>query len=190
MLFILLLLGIFTNIHSKLFTYTLYQTNDICQHNWRGAICLPSFSLNPTDQPISIQLDRNSSAQCPSQTIVYIRTRQCIYCSRNFHDIHCHRPRLRRMVPVQKEQMHRNQTTVIGVGVLGILVIGSLFTLFLIKRSQAHTNLLELFNQQQNPNSNIQPINHIKVPRTIKSAHVNSSQPIHLTVPKRITTPR
>jgi hypothetical protein len=80
------------------------------------------------------------------------------------------------MVPVNKEQVHRNSIAIIGISLLGILIVGSLLTLLFIKRSQAHTNLLELLQ----PNSNIQSI---KVPRNIKSTQINSA---HLTVPQTI----
>ncbi len=185
-IFFLLLSHLFIHIHSKLITYTLYQTNEICQYNWKGSICLPIFSLNKTNQPLSIQLDRTYQNYCPSQILVYIRTRQCIYCAKNRQDIHCNHYRLRRMTPTQKEDIHRNEFAIIGIGLLGILIIGSLLTLLFIKRSPAHTNLLELFNPQ--PNSNIQSINHIKIPRNIKVAQIPSSQPIPLTIPKRIQT--
>jgi hypothetical protein len=177
MIFILLF-SMFINIHSKFITYTLYQTDDICQYNWQGSICLPIFSLNQTDQPLLIKLDINKENQCLSQALVYIRTRQCIYCSKNLRDIHCHHRRLRRMIPIKKENIHRNSIAIIGISLLGILIIGSLLTLLFIKRSQAHTNLLELVQS----NSNIQSI---KVPRNIKSTRIN---PINLTVPKTIKT--
>ncbi len=178
MLFILLLC-IFINIHSKLITYTLYQTNDICQHNWKGSICLPIFSLNKTNHPLLVKLDINNQNQCPTKTLVYIRTQQCIYCSKNLADIHCnHHQRFRRMIPIKKEHIHGNPIAIISISLLGILIIGSLFTLFILKRSKAHTNLLELFNPQQN--TNIKTINHIKIPETIQS--------IQLPVPKKIQT--
>jgi hypothetical protein len=188
MLFILLLLVLFysfINIHSKLITYTLYQTNNICQDNWEGSICLPIFSFNKTNQPLLIKLDINNQNQCPTKIIVYIRTRQCIYCSKNFHDIHCNHQRLRRMIPTKKEHIYQNQIAIIGIGLLSLLIIGTLLTLLVIKRSQAHTNLLELFNYQTNPNSNLQSINHIKVPRNIKSVH---NKPLCVTIPKPIKT--
>ncbi len=175
MIFILLL-SMFIHIHSKQITYTLYQTDDLCQFNWKGSICLPIFSLNQTDRPVLIKLDLNKENQCTSQTLVYIRTRQCIYCSKNLRDIHCNHRRMRRMVPVNKEQVHRNSIAIIGISLLGVLIVGSLLTLLFIKRSQAHTNLLELLQ----PNSNIQSI---KVPRNIKSTQINSA---HLTVPQTI----
>jgi hypothetical protein len=188
MLFILLLLlsYIFTNIHSKLITYKLYQTNDLCQHNWKRSICLPIFSLNKTNQVLAIQFDTNDQNHCPTQTLVYIRTQQCIYCSKNLDDIHCNHQRFRRMVPKNNEHIHRNQIAIVSISLLGIFIVGSLLTLLFIKRSQAHTNLLELYNHQSNPNSNLQSINHIKVPRYIKSAPINQSPAIRLAVPKRI----
>ncbi|CAF1117407.1 unnamed protein product [Adineta steineri] len=176
-----LLLCIFTRIHSKLLTYTLYQTDDICQYNWKGSICLPIFSLNETDEPLLFKLDINNHNQCPTQTLVYIRTQQCIYCSKNLHDIHCNHIRLRRMIPVNKEHTYRNHIAVISISLAGMLIIGSLFSLFFIKRSNAHTNLLELFNSQQTSNSNIKSLNHIKVPKTIKTTPRNQLQ---LTIPK------
>jgi hypothetical protein len=148
----LLILLLFQNIHSELITYTLYQTNDICQHNWKKSICLPIFFLNQTNEPISITLNINNLNQCPTQTLAYIRPRQCIYCSKNLHEIHCNHQRIRRMTPITKEHIHRNSIAMIGISLLAILAIGSLITLFFIKRSQAHTNLLELFNPQENPN--------------------------------------
>jgi hypothetical protein len=175
MIFILLL-SMFIHIQSKFITYTLYQTDDICQFNWKDSICLPIFSLNQTDRPLLIKLNLNKENQCSSQVLVYIRTQQCIYCSKNLEDIHCHHRRLRRMIPVKKEQVYRNSIAIIGISLIGILIIGSLFTLLFIKRSQAHTNLLELLQ----PNSNIQSI---RVPRNIKSIQIN---PIHLTVPQTI----
>jgi len=89
------------------------------------------------------------------------------------------------MIPINKEHIHQNSIAIIGISLLGILIIGSLFTLIFIKRSQAHTNLLELFNHS---NSNLQTINHIKVPQTIKSTHINPSEPIRLIAPKKIQT--
>ncbi|CAF1466926.1 unnamed protein product [Rotaria sordida] len=186
--FIFLFLSILTNIHSKLITYTLYQTNDICQHNWKGSICLPIFSFNKTTQPLLIQLDINNKNQCPTQILVYIRTQQCIYCSKNFHDIHCNHQRIRRMIPIKNEHIHQYQITIIGISLLTIFIIGILLSLFFIKRSQAHTNLLELINHQDNSNSNIKSINQIKVSRNIKSTHINQSQPIRLTIPNKIKT--
>lgn len=174
MLFIFLLhLLLSSSIHSKFTTYTLYQTNDICQYNWKGSICLPIFSLNKTNQPLLIKLDINNLNQCLTQTLVYIRSRKCIYCAINFQDIHCNHQRLRRMIPTTKEHTYRNSIGIIFISLLGILTIGSLFTLIFIKRSQAHTNLLELFNQ-------------IKVPQNIKSVDINPTQPIRSTVPKQI----
>ena len=174
MIFILLLLYcIFINIHSKLINYTLYQTNHVCQYNWKRSICLPIFSLNETNQPLVIKLDIDNENQCLTQTLVYIRSRQCIYCAKNVNDIYCNHHRSRRMIPINKEHIHRNQVAIISVSLLGVLIIGSLLTLLFIKRSQAHTNLLELFNPQTNSN-----IKSIKVPQNIKSTH--------LTVPKSI----
>ncbi len=184
-IFLVLISCIINNIHSKLITYTLYQTNNICQHNWKGSICLPTFFLNYTNQPLKIKLDIKNQNQCPTQILVYIRTQQCIYCSKNLHDIDCNHQRLRRMIPIKKENIHQNSIAIIGISLLGILIIGSLLTLLFIKRSQAHTNLLELFNHS---NSNIQSINHIKVPQNIKSAHINPSEPIRLTALKKIQT--
>jgi hypothetical protein len=82
------------------------------------------------------------------------------------------------MIPIKKEHIHGNPIAIISISLLGILIIGSLFTLFILKRSKAHTNLLELFNPQQN--TNIKTINHIKIPETIQS--------IQLPVPKKIQT--
>ncbi|CAF3043850.1 unnamed protein product [Rotaria socialis] len=185
---VFIFLHTFTNIHSKLITYTLYQTNDICQHNWKGSICLPIFPLNKTNQPLSIELDINNVDQCPLKILVYIRSRQCIYCPRNLHHKNCNHQRIRRMISTKKEYIQRNQTALIGISLLSILIIGSLFTLLFIKRSQAHTNLLELFNQQDNSNSNIQSVNHIKLHANIKSAQMNPPQPIRLHIPNKVKT--
>ena len=191
MLFILLLflyICNFTNIHSKLTTFTLYQTNDLCQHNWKGSICLPVLFVNKTNQSLSFALDIDNHNQCPTQVLVYIRSRQCIYCSKNLNDIFCSHQRLRRTVTTKRKLIHRNQKTFIGISFLGILIIGSLLILLFIKRSQAHTNLLELLNHQSIPNSNIQSINHIKVAGNIKSTHHDQSQPNRSTDSKKIKT--
>ncbi|CAF4981240.1 unnamed protein product [Rotaria socialis] len=92
------------------------------------------------------------------------------------------------MISTKKEYIQRNQTALIGISLLSILIIGSLFTLLFIKRSQAHTNLLELFNQQDNSNSNIQSVNHIKLHANIKSAQMNPPQPIRLHIPNKVKT--
>lgn len=178
MIFILLLLLLSSlfiiQIDSTFLTYTLYPTDDICQENWQGSICLPIFSLDYFDQPLTIQVPWNDENFCQSQMLVYIRTKQCIYCSKTPHvDIHCQHRRIRRMTSTNKESLHRNSFAIIAISLLALLVIGTLFTLLIIKRSQAHTNLLELLQ----PNSNIQSI---KVPNKIKS------KPMHLTVPQPI----
>jgi hypothetical protein len=90
------------------------------------------------------------------------------------------------MIPIKKEYIHQNSIAIISISLLGILIIGSLLTLLFIKRSQAHTNLLELSNPS---NSNTQSINNIKVlPQNIKSTSINPSQPKHLTILKEIKT--
>ena len=190
MLFILLFLYScnFINVHSELTTFTLYQTDDICQHNWKGSVCLPALPLNKTNQPLSFALDIDGHNQCPTQILVYIRSRQCIYCSKNYNDIFCSHRRLRRTVTTKRELIHRKHKTIIGISFLSILIIGSLLTLIFIKRSPAHTNLLELVNHQGIPNSNIQSINHIKVAGNIKSSHLDQSQPNRSTDSKKVKT--
>lgn len=178
-LFLLIIFLIFTDINSKFITYTLYQTDDICQHNWKGSICLPSMSLNKTNQPLSIQVDISNKNPCPTQILVYIRSKQCIYCSKN---IHCNHERIKRMIPIEKQRIHLNQITIIGVSSLGIFFIGILFLFLMIKRSKAHTNLLELVNEQENATSK----KLIKIPVNIKSPPNHPSQPKCLTVPKSI----
>lgn len=173
MIFILLSSLLIIQIHSTFLTYTLYQTDDICQENWQGSICLPIFSLDHFDQPLSIEVPWNDENVCRTRTLVYIRPKQCIYCSKNLAQIHCQHRRIRRLTPTSKEALHRNSIAIIALSLLALLVIGTLFTLLIIKRSQAHTNLLELIQ----PNANIQSI---KVPNRIKS------KPVHLTVPQPV----
>lgn len=172
MIFILLLLSclVIIQINSTFLTYTLYQTNDLCQENWQGSICLPTFSLENFEEPLSIKVPFYSQNPCRSQTLVYIRTKQCIYCSKNFDDIHCQHRRIRRMTSTNKEYLHRNSIAIIALSLLALLVIGTLFTLLIIKRSEAHTNLLELLQ----PNTNIQSI---KVPTKSKAIHLTVPQP-------------
>lgn len=183
-----LFLVFFPNIHTKLITYTLFQTDDICQHNWKGSICLPIFPLNKTYQQLSIELDIDNNNSCLTHILVYIRTRHCIYCPKNLDHIHCNHQRSRRMISKKRDLFYQNQTFIIGICLFSILIIGSLFTLFFIKRSQAHTNLLELYNHQDTSNSNIQSMNHIKVHGNIKSAHVNLPEPRRLIIPNKIKT--
>ena len=179
-----------TDIHSKLITYKIYQTNDLCRDNWQGSICLPIFPLNRSDQPFIIRIDTYKPNLCPTLTFVYIRTIQCVYCSKQIHDIHCKHKRKRRMAPREEESNYRNYFPIVTISLASVLIIGSLFTLFFLKRSQAHTNLLELIPPLQQSNSNIKSLNHIKVPQAIKSVPANLFQPTHLTVPRRVKTTR
>jgi len=166
----------FIQTYSKFVNYTLYQTDDLCRSNWKESVCIRSFFLHQTNQPFLISLKLNDTIHCLSQILVYIRPLQCIYCAKTLSDIHCNRRRLRRMIPREKSSsIHRNTLTVIGLSLFGVFLVGSLFTLLFIKRTQAHTNLLELKNTQ----SNLRAINQIKIPTNIKS--IKSK---HLTIPK------
>ncbi|UJR26436.1 hypothetical protein I4U23_007767 [Adineta vaga] len=189
MLFIISFLLFSNNIHSKLITYTLYQTDDLCQYNWKGSICLPIISFNQTNQPLVVQLDINNPNLCPTETLVYIRTEKCIYCSKNIHDIHCNHRRISRMISIEKKYNHRNYLPIISISLISILIVGSLFTLFFIKRSKAHTNLLELIPSSQP--SNIKSLNHVKVSQPFKSIQMNLPlQSTHLIVPRQIKSTR
>jgi hypothetical protein len=172
MLPILPLLSLFRllpTIQSEWFTYAVYQTDDLCQYNWEGSICLPILSLNQSNQPVLVQVDINKHNPCPTRTLVYVRTRQCIYCSKRLEDIHCRYHRLRRMAPAKKTEIHQNSLTIISIGLLSILLVGSLFALAFIKRSKAHTNLLELVHPT---GLTIKSINQIRVPEPIRPTTV------------------
>lgn len=181
MLPLLLLLPL---VHSKLLVYTVHQTNDICRDNWKGSVCLPIFPLSRTNQPFVIQINARHDQQCDGQTLIYIRSRQCIYCPKHVNEIRCYRRRQRRMVPTSKEHIHRNSLIALSLGLLGILAIGILFAFLIIKRSPAHTNLLEAFDSQGNARSRPPPVKEVKIP-VPRNPFL---QPARLPYPKSIKT--
>ena len=177
-----LLLFLLPLVHSKLLTYTVHQTNDICRDNWKGSVCLPIFPLSRTNQPFVIQINARHDQQCDGQALIYIRSRQCIYCPKHLSEVRCYRRR--RMVPTSKEHIHRNSLIALSLGLLGILAIGILFAFLVIKRSAAHTNLLEAFDSQGKARSCPPPVKKIKIPVPRKQF----LQPTRLPYPKSIKT--
>ena len=166
-----ILLLLFISVHSKLLTYTVYQTDEICPDNWKGSICLPIFPLPVRLRSIQIQVNLNEDdyreKQCSHQTLIYIRSRSCLYCPNNIDDIHCHQ-RLKRMTPTDKPNSRGVRFAFLIISLSSIVAIGSLFTLFIIKRSKAQTNLLENQNIPIRSSDDLRPVKQIKVPPRIK----------------------
>lgn len=169
---ILLLVSLFTSVQSKLLTYTVYQIDEICPDNWKGSICLPIFPLPVHHQSIQIQVNLNEDddqeKQCSHQTLIYIRSRSCLFCPNNLDEIDCPR-RSKRMTPTDKPNSRGVRLAFLLISFASIMAIGSLFTLFIIKRSKAQTNLLENQNIPIRSIDDFQPIKQIKVPSRIKT---------------------
>ena len=176
MLFILLLLLLVSLTRSKFIAYTFYQTDDLCQFNWKDSVCTPIGALNATHRPIVAELVIPMRDLCATHTLVYVRTRQCIYCPKDLDDIHCEHPRLRRMAATEREHRQGNSLVVLGMGLFGVLAIGSVFALLVIKRSQAHTNLLELSREPDH----LHPPHRLKVPVPMKAirGHLSPTRPL------------
>ena len=164
---------LFASVQSKLLTYTVYQTDEICPDNWKGSICLPIFPLPVRRRSMKIRVNLNEDdqreKQCSDQTLIYIRSRSCLFCPNNIDQIHCHQ-RSKRLTPTDDKPNRRGvRAAFLLISLASIVAIGSLFALFIIKRSKAQTNLLENATIPIHSSDDLRPVKQIKVPPRIKS---------------------